>query len=286
MQAADQPQGENTYVIDSESAAELTRLLEQDRLITTHMGGLLPERPDFAHMQRVLDLACGPGGWAQEVAFAHPEIEVVGIDISRSMIEYARAMARVQGLSNVTFSVMDVLRSLDFPDHSFDLVNARLIFGFMPPAAWPALMQECMRVTQSGGTIRLTECESDITNSAATQRLTGMVTHALQLAGRSFSPDGRHFGIIPMLGHFLRQAGYQSIQKRAYALDWSAGMEAHDSTCLNLQFLLKLLEPFLVKMQLITEEEFDPLYQLALAEMQSDDFCAMTLFLSVWGEKP
>ena len=286
MQAADQPPGENTYVIDAESAAEMTRLLHQDQLITSLLGELLPERPGFAPPRRVLDLACGPGGWAQAVAFANPDIEVVGIDISRTMIDYARAMAQMQGLRNLTFMVMDVLKPLDFPENSFDLVNARLIFGFMPPSAWSALLQDCMRITRPGGIIRLTECESDITNSPSTQRLTGMVTHALQLAGRSFSPDGRHFGIIPMLGHFLREAGCQSIQKQAYALDWSAGMEAHESTRLNLEFLLKLLEPFLVKMQLTTEAEFDSLYQSALAEMQSSDFCAVTIFLSAWGSKP
>jgi ubiquinone/menaquinone biosynthesis C-methylase UbiE len=286
VQAADQPPDENTYVIDAESAAEMSRLLHQDRLITSHLGGLLPERPDYAHMHRVLDLACGPGGWAQEVALAHPEMEVVGIDISRRMIEYASTMARVRGLSNLTFRVMDVLRPLDFPDHSFDLVNARLIFGFMPPAAWPALVQEGMRITRPGGILRLTECESDMTTGPAAQRLTGMVTRALQLAGRSFSPDGRHFGIIPVLGHFLREAGCRSIQHQAYALDWSAGTDANESTRFDLQFLLKLLEPFLIKMQVISEEEFEPLYQLALEEMQTENFCAITFFLSVWGERP
>jgi 23S rRNA U2552 (ribose-2'-O)-methylase RlmE/FtsJ len=75
MQAADQPQDENTYVIDAESATEMARLLHQDRLITSHLGGLLPERPNHDSMQRVLDLACGPGGWAQEVALAYPTIE-------------------------------------------------------------------------------------------------------------------------------------------------------------------------------------------------------------------
>lgn len=288
MQRADQPQplNENAYVIDAESAAEMTRLLHQDQLITSHLGELLPKRADLPGIQRVLDLACGPGGWAQEVALAHPEMEVVGLDISHRMIEYAGAMAQVRGLSNLTFKVMDVLRPLDFPDSSFDLVNARLIFGFMPPAAWSALMQECMRITRPGGIIRLTECESDITNSPATQRLTGMVTRALQLAGRSFSPDGRHFGIIPMLGYFLREAGCRSIQRQAYALDWSTGMDAHDSTRFDLQFLLKLLEPFLIKMQMTSEVEFEPLYQQALEEMQADKFCAVTLFLSVWGMKP
>src|SRR5258708_12687277 len=81
MQAADHPHGENTYVIDAESAAEMARLLDQDRLITTHLGGLLPERPDFAHIHNVLDLACGPGGWAQAVALARPEIEVLASDL-------------------------------------------------------------------------------------------------------------------------------------------------------------------------------------------------------------
>jgi ubiquinone/menaquinone biosynthesis C-methylase UbiE len=214
------------------------------------------------------------------------EMEVVGIDISRRMIEYASTMARVRRLSNLTFRVMDVLRPLDFPDHSFDLVNARLIFGFTPHAAWPALVQEGMRITRPGGIIRLTEGESDMTTSLATQRLTGMVTRALQLAGRSFSPDGRHFGIIPMLGRFLREAGCRSIQRRAYALDWSAGTQAHESTRFDLQFLLKLLEPFLIKMQVISAEEFEPLYQLAFEEMQSEHFCAVTFFLSVWGERP
>jgi hypothetical protein len=70
MQAADQPQSQQTYVIDAESAAEMSRLLEQDRLLTSHLGGLLPERTDLAPMQWVLDLACGPGGWAQAVALA------------------------------------------------------------------------------------------------------------------------------------------------------------------------------------------------------------------------
>ncbi len=38
-------------------------------------------------------------------------------------------------------------------------------------------------------------------------------------------------------------------------------------------------------MKLITEEAFEPLYQLAVAEMLSNNFCAVTVFLSVWGAK-
>ena len=56
------------HVIDPESAAEMTRLLNKSRLQTRHMGGLLPEQPDATVFQDVLDIGCGPGGWvvAQE----------------------------------------------------------------------------------------------------------------------------------------------------------------------------------------------------------------------------
>ena len=149
----------NVYFNDPESGAEMARLLNQDRLVTKGMGGLFAERSnDFSGIQRILDVACGPGGWVQEVAFEHPEIEVVGFDISRAMIDYANAQAQVQGLDNARFLVMDMLKPLDFPNGSFDLVNARFI-NFLPAAAWPKLLQEFQRITRPGGFIRLTESE-------------------------------------------------------------------------------------------------------------------------------
>src|SRR6266852_7513435 len=127
-------ESQNTYVIDAESAAEMARLLDQDKLITEAMDGLFSERHDLSGIYDVLDIAYGPGGWAHEVAHSYPEMEVTGIDISKRMIEYARAHARVRKLDNAHFRVMDALKPLGFPDESFDLVNARTIFAFMPPA--------------------------------------------------------------------------------------------------------------------------------------------------------
>ena len=152
--ASDPIQGENTYFIDPESGAEMARLMDQDRLMTKGMGGLFPERFDLSTMHRLLDIGCGPGGWALEVAYAHPGIEVVGIDISLTMVEYARAQARVQGLDNAHFRVMDATKLLDFPSATFDLVNGRLLVGFMPKAAWPTLIRECLRISRPGGAAR------------------------------------------------------------------------------------------------------------------------------------
>ncbi len=283
----DASQNENTYLFDSESAAEMARLVSQDLLVTKYMGGLLPENPDFTGIKQVLDVACGPGGWAIEVAFAHPEIEVVGIDISRTMIEYARAQAKVQGLNNVRFLVMDATRPLDFSENHFDLVNLRGAVGFMTPSAWPNFVQECVRISRSGGMLRLTECDDlGVTTSPAFEKLSMMGNAAYLRAGRSFSPEGRNWGITPMLARFLREAGCEHIQQRAHVIDYSTGTEAHDGMFHNWMISLKFVQPFLVKMGIATQDELDSLYQQAMAEMMADEFSALWYFVTVTGEKP
>lgn len=181
---------------------------------------------------------------------------------------------------------MDVLKPLDFPDKTFDLLNARLLFGFMPPSAWPKLLQECLRIMRPGGLLRLTEGEAPITTSPACEKLNGMVTQALQRAGQSFSPDGRHTGITPMLRLFLQKAGYQNIKEVAYVSNYSARSEAHAGYYENFMVAYKLFQPFLIKAGVTTQEEVEALYHRALTEMQAEDFYALLFLLTVSGQKP
>ena len=103
-------------------------------------------------------------------------------------IEYARSLARVQGLENAAFVVMDVTQPLDFPDDSFALVNGRLLMSCLSSEAWPFLVRECLRVTRPRGIIRLTDCERGLSTSPALEELTAWATLALKMAGHSFSP--------------------------------------------------------------------------------------------------
>jgi tRNA G46 methylase TrmB len=48
------------------------RLMIQDRLLTKGMGGLFPERADLSNLHRILDIGCGPGAWALDMADAYP----------------------------------------------------------------------------------------------------------------------------------------------------------------------------------------------------------------------
>ncbi|WP_376796457.1 methyltransferase domain-containing protein [Thermogemmatispora sp.] len=280
-------ESDSTYPIDPENAGELARLMQQDRLLTESMGGLLPEEdiklPEGA---KVLDLACGPGGWDLELAFLYPKAAVVGVDISRQVIEYARAQAWSRGLENVHFEVMNVMEPLAFPDGSFDLINGRLLGGFMLPAAWPKLLAESYRLLKPGGILRLTEMETPLTTSPAYERFASLVAQALKRAGQSLSPDGRHLGTITVLPRMVRQAGFEGVQKRVSVIEWSMGTEAHYPVFKDYLIGLELVQPFLAKVGVATKEELEYLYQLTVAEMQQEDFSALWPLLTVWGRKP
>jgi len=280
MSSSDQ----NKYFIDVEHGAEMARLLDQERLFTKGMGGLLAERSDLSGIHSVLDIGCGPGGWVQELAFTYPDIEAVGIDISVSMIEFARDQAQSQHLGNAYFQVMDATKPLAFADGSFDLINARSIVGFMRPADWPRLMQECLRLLRPGGVLRLTEADNGLVTSPALETVHRIGTQAFFRAGQSLSPTGYFLGATPLLRQFLQKAGYQHIQHMAHAIDFSAGSEAHHGIFKDMQKLIPLAQPFLLKWGLITKEDLERLYQEMLAEMLSEDFCGVFFLLTVWGK--
>ncbi len=288
MSASSNPLGrKNTYFIDPESGAEMARLLDQDRLVTKGMGGLFSGFSDseVSSMQRILDVACGPAGWAQEVAFAYPEKEVVGFDISQAMIEYAREQAHLQQLHNATFHVMNVMNPLTFADESFDLVNARSI-SFLPPTAWPGLLQECLRLLRPGGFIRLSEGEIPFTNKLAYETLWKWLSLAIHKAGQGFSPSGHLLGVVPMLGYLLRQAGFQDHRQVPHVLDASLGTESYEGARKDMLIASKLFEPFVTGMGIATPEEYDRVYQQMQLEMIADDFRSFAFMLTVIGIRP
>lgn len=277
----------NTYVIDIENGAETARLMEQDRIITQHMGQLLPT--EVTEDQQVLDVACGPGGWALQVAFAHPEIEIMGIDLNKKMIDYARAQARVQGLNNVSFAVMDVTKALELEDASFDVVNARFLNGFLLQETWPGAIHEMVRVLRPGGLVRLTECDSlGVTNSPAFEQM-------LRLLHQAWERDtlGRVSGITPLLGKFLQQEECQHIHEQAYVLNFSVPWgdnedqaQRHLAIYNNLRVAFSLLQPYLLSLHVATNETLSSLYGRILIEMMMKEFRGLWYYTSVVGQKP
>ena len=184
---------DNKYFI-TDSEAELARLVEQERVISKALGGLLPEHADqaafVAPMQRVLDVACGSGGWVLNMAQTYPHLQVMGFDIDANMISYATTQAQIGKLEHASFRVMNALDPLDYPDNFFDLVNARFLV-VIGRSAWPQVMQELFRITRPGGFIRLTENEDDsVTTSPAFERMMVIFLQACRLGAIHVFTDG------------------------------------------------------------------------------------------------
>jgi ubiquinone/menaquinone biosynthesis C-methylase UbiE len=285
--SSDTSGGRIRFVADPESGETMTWLLNFDKIINKGMGGTLAERPDLSGMNDILDLACGPGGWVLEVAREHQDIEVTGVDISASMIRFAQAQAISRGYGNARFEVMDIKQPLVFEDASFDLVNERTLFGVMGPGEWPTLLAECKRVLRPGGIIRLTELELSVTTSPALNELWDISARAFYKTSRSFSVDGRHIGITPVLKRLLREAGFQNVKHQGHVMDISAGTADFEGFWRNFVYVFQLVKAFNLNVEgVTTEQEYARLYQQMQAEMLASDFCGLWTYVTAWGETP
>lgn len=277
----------NSYVLDSESPTEMARLINLDRFTTQAMGGPLSGVGTLPDEAQVLDLGCGPGGWVLDVAFARPDIEVAGVDISQVMTGYANARARTQQRPNASFGVMDITQPLDFSDQSFDLVNARFMVGVLPRKSWQPFLDECTRILKPGGILRLTEPVEmgGITTSAAYEHLNHLALQAFWHMGYGFSTNGATTAMTTVLPRMLRQKGYQQVHCQAHTLEFSADCEAWQDFYNNAQVLFSTLPPFLTKAGLATREELEALSQQMHVEWLSETFCGMWHLVTVLGEK-
>jgi ubiquinone/menaquinone biosynthesis C-methylase UbiE len=280
--------GDNVNAAAIDYTTEIALLMYRDHMLTRAMGGIFPEQEpsDLIGCRTVLDIGCGPGSWIVEVAHAYPEMQIVGIDINETMVKFATAHALSQGLQNVHFEAMDATRPLDFAPNSFDIVNARIMQECMKNEHWPSFLQECLRITRPGGIIRLTEGDWGVTSSPACEQLLSALSRAAYLDGRSFSVDGRHMGIIPMLSKLLVQAGYTDVKRKIYPFDYSFGMELHEATYQIMMVSLRLLEPMIIKHAQLTPREFIHLYNQTMREMLLDDFCGLGQLVTAYSRKP
>jgi ubiquinone/menaquinone biosynthesis C-methylase UbiE len=285
-------ENDNHYFIDTENPTEMARLIHQGSLITQGLDGPLDglTEQECQQLHAILDIACGPGEWVLRVAEASNAITttttVTGVDISRQMIDYARAQAKMRDFPHARFEVMDILHPFTFADHSFDLVNARTLMAVIPSQSWATVLQECRRVTRPGGIIRLTECEMPLSASPNHMRLNDLISQATHAAGHGFSPNGNHIVITPMLIPMLKQVGCQQIHSKGYGISITSGSELYETILQQAVVSYQLLRPFVVGKGLLSEEDFDALTVLALADMQAPDFSAIWYFFSAWGMVP
>jgi ubiquinone/menaquinone biosynthesis C-methylase UbiE len=119
---------------------------------------LVPEDPEA----RWVETACGPGLIARAMA---PRVgSVVGIDLTPSMIDKARADAAEAGVGNVTFEVGDAT-ALDLPDDSLDGAITRFSLHHIPAPV--RVLEEMRRVVKPGGYVVVSDFVTDDDGASA-----------------------------------------------------------------------------------------------------------------------
>jgi SAM-dependent methyltransferase len=98
------------------------------------------------HGSRVLDFGCASGGLSLRVRELCPD--VVGIDIDRPKVEYARQLVRDRALTGVEFLAYDG-GPVPLPDASFDTVFCVDVVEHLPDL--PRFVADFYRVLKPGG---------------------------------------------------------------------------------------------------------------------------------------
>ena len=104
---------------------------------------------------RILEVGCGSGEVAIELAIQFPKAKVTGLDLSEPMLEMARASAENAGLSDRVLFKKGDTQSMPFEDKSFDAIVSLNTFHVVKD---PVLMvNEIERVLAPDGCLMVTD---------------------------------------------------------------------------------------------------------------------------------
>ena len=131
---------------------------EQERLeVQARLLGGADFLPSLRPGMRILDVGCGTGAIAREVAGRIAHGEAVGVDREEAQLEAARRLAAEEGVTNVQLRLGDAAK-LDFPDGEFDAAYARFLLEHV--ASPLGTVREMARVVKPGGWVCVYEWEN------------------------------------------------------------------------------------------------------------------------------
>jgi demethylmenaquinone methyltransferase / 2-methoxy-6-polyprenyl-1,4-benzoquinol methylase len=98
----------------------------------------------------ILDLGCGPGTFTVQAAAHFPRARMIGIDMTRAMIEKAPRRPAAGARGRYSWALAQAGR-LPFRDGSFDLAMSAFVVRSLPDL--PRALREFRRVLRPGGTL-------------------------------------------------------------------------------------------------------------------------------------
>lgn len=118
------------------------------------IGRLLGLRPAPIDRCRVLELGCASGSNLVPMAYALPQSNWFGIDLSERQIADGRAFVAALGLTNVVLEPMDICNAADSLGarfEPFDYIIAHGIYSWVPDRVKVALLATCRRLLAPEG---------------------------------------------------------------------------------------------------------------------------------------
>ncbi len=176
---------------------------------------------------RVLDVGCGAGATTVDAARqVGPSGTVIGVDISKPMLEFAAARVAAAGVTNVELVAADA-QVYRFRDGDFDAVISRggTMFFADPVAAFSNLAR-CLR---SGGRLAMVVPRGPYDDPWIATILTAAAPHLGTMDVRSLDEPGP-FAFVDgdRLDHILEAAGFRTIDRRVLTLPVRIGTDVDD----------------------------------------------------------
>lgn len=178
---------------------------------------------DAGEAPRVLDVACGTGDFSIAIAKAVRKGEVIGVDISKEMLEVMRQKVLKNKLESIISQEVGDGEAMRFPDASFDrVVNA---FGIRNFEDRDKGLREALRVLKPGGRLVILEL-SRPHNKIIRWFYDLYFLHILPKIGGKVSGDKAAYAYLPAsvkafpgkkeFTDELRRAGFVNITHRAF----------------------------------------------------------------------
>ncbi|KAK6384002.1 hypothetical protein LTR65_009935 [Meristemomyces frigidus] len=172
--------------------------------------------PIGSNPKRILDLGTGTGIWATDIADKFPDAQVIGTDLS--------PVGPGMQPDNVTFEIDDCCSEWVYPDHHFDLVHIRGLFGSI--ADWPQLYKEAFRHLRPGGYIEQVEWSVHNRSSDGTLSHNTVLARWSQHAIRTGTMTGKTFEIAENMAGLIREAGFVDVVEKRFK--WPIGPWSSD----------------------------------------------------------
>ncbi|KAK1081943.1 hypothetical protein LTR33_004274 [Friedmanniomyces endolithicus] len=198
------------YIFPNDEQADSTKR-EADRLDLQHhlfrltFGNRLYFSP-VKELKHALDIGTGTGLWAVELADAHPECEVIGIDLSPGQPTLVPP--------NLKFLIDDA-EDVWIYNQTFSLIHARLMAGCF--ADWPNFFRQAYQNLEPGGWLEMQDYGLPVKSvdnthlSTDLHRWGELLCAAARNLGRPMGSD-----VSESYKEWMREAGFVDIQTKMF----------------------------------------------------------------------